>query len=109
VLPKYGFVSEEPSRRFRTLIVALINALAAAQPTHPEGRKVSWEEYVSSTDSDVAHIDEAFFELAHQVAALAAVDGAVVLNKRFELLGSGAEIGGGPPGVALGGGGGGGE
>ena len=99
VLRKYGFVSEEPSRRFGTLLVALINALAAAQPTHPEGRTVSWEDYVSSTDGDVAQIDEAFFELAHQVAGLAAVDGAVVLNKRFELLGFGAEIGGDLPPV----------
>jgi hypothetical protein len=95
--PKYAFASEEPSRRFRTLIVALINALAAAQQTDPDGRKVGWEEYVSSTSSDVAQIDEAIFELAHQVAGLAAVDGAVVLNKRFELLGFGAEIGGDLP------------
>jgi hypothetical protein len=99
VRPKYGFASEEPRRRFPTLIVALINALAAAQPTHPERRTVGWEEYVSSTDGDVAQIDEAIFELAHQVAGLAAVDGAVVLNKRFELLGFGAEIGGDLPGV----------
>ena len=97
VLPKYAFASEEPRRRFRTLIVALINALAAVQRTDPERRKVGWEEYVSSTSSDVAQIDEAIFELAHQVAGLAAVDGAVVLNKRFELLGFGAEIGGDLP------------
>jgi DisA bacterial checkpoint controller nucleotide-binding len=99
VLPKYAFASEEPRRRFRTLIVALINALAAAQRTDPERRKVGWEEYVSSTSSDVAQIDEAIFELAHQVAGMAAVDGAVVLDKRFELLGFGAEIGGDLPAV----------
>jgi DisA bacterial checkpoint controller nucleotide-binding len=99
VLPKYAFASEEPSRRFRTLIVALINALAAAHRTDLEGGKVGWEEYVSSTSSDVAQIDEAIFELANQVAGLAAVDGAVVLDKRFELLGFGAEIGGDLPAV----------
>ncbi|MGH7788787.1 MAG: putative sensor domain DACNV-containing protein [Candidatus Binatia bacterium] len=99
VRPKYGFASEEARRRFRTLIVGLINALAAAQPTHPEGRKVGWEEYKSSTDGRIAQIDEAIFELAHQVAGLAAVDGAVVVNKRFELLGFGAEIGGDLPAV----------
>jgi hypothetical protein len=99
VVPKYGFASEEPRRRFRTLIVALMNALAAAQPTHPERRTVGWEEYASSTDGGVAQIDEAIFELAHQIAGLAAVDGAVVLNKQFELLGFGAEIGGDLPAV----------
>jgi hypothetical protein len=99
VRPKYGFASEEPRRRFPTLIVALMNALAAAQPTPPEPRKVGWEQYVSSTDGEVAQIDEAIFELAHQVAGFAAVDGAVVLDKRFELLGFGAEIGGDLPAV----------
>lgn len=99
VRPKYGFASEEPRGRFRTLIVALINALAAAPPAPLEGRTVGWEEYVGSTDGDVAQIDEAIFELAHQVAGLAAIDGAVVLDKRFELLGFGAEIGGDLPAV----------
>jgi len=99
VRPKYGFASEEPRRRFPTLIVALINALAAGPPTHPEGRKVGWQEYVSSTDGEVAQIDEAIFELAHQVVGLTAVDGAVVLDKRFELLGFGAEIGSDLPAV----------
>jgi hypothetical protein len=99
VLPKYGFVSEEPRGRFRTLLVELMNALAGAPPTHPEQRKIGWKHYASSTDGDVAGIDEAFFELAHQAAGLAAVDGAVVLDKRFELLGFGAEIGGDLPAV----------
>lgn len=99
VLPKYAFVSEEPRRRFRTLVLALMEALAAAQPTHPELPTVGWKEYVSSKDGDVARIDEAIFELVHQVAGLAAVDGAVVLSKRFELLGFGAEIGGDLPAV----------
>jgi hypothetical protein len=95
VLPKYGFASEEPRRRFPTLI----NALAAAPPTLPERRKVGWQEYARSTDGEVAQIDEAIFELAHQVVGLAAVDGAVVLDKRFELLGFGAEISGDLPAV----------
>jgi hypothetical protein len=98
VRPKYRFASEEPSRRFRTLVVALMNALAAARP-RPEGGTIGWDDYVRSTDRDVAAIDEAVFELAHQVAGLAAVDGAVVLDKRFALLGFGAEIGGDLPPV----------
>ena len=99
VLPKYGFASEEPRRRFRTLIVALMDALAAAPPTHPAPRTVGWQDYVNSADCEVARIDEAIFELAHQLVGLAAVDGAVVLDKRFQLLGFGAEIGGALPAV----------
>ena len=60
---------------------------------------MGWEEYVSSTDGAVAQIDEGIFELEHHVAGLAAVDGAVVLTKRFELLGFGAEIDGALPAV----------
>jgi len=37
-------------------------------------------------------MDETLFEKAHLLADLTLVDGAVVLNRRFELLGFGAEI-----------------
>ena len=94
---KYGFAPEEPRRRFRTLMVALMNALAASHPEHPHRRTVGWEQYAISTDGGIAQLDEAFFELANLIAGLAAIDGAVVLNKRFELLGFGAEIGGDLP------------
>ena len=68
-------------------------------PNQAERRTVGWQDYVNSTDGEVAQIDEAIFELAHQAAGLAAVDGAVVLNTRFELLGFGAEIRGDLPAV----------
>jgi hypothetical protein len=99
ILPKYGFAPEEPRRRFRTLIVALMNALAASHPRHPERHLVGWEQYATSTDGGIAQLDEAFFELSHFIAGLAAIDGAVVLNKRIELLGFGAEIAGDLPAV----------
>jgi hypothetical protein len=37
-------------------------------------------------------LEEAVVELAQLMASLAAVDGAVVMNRRFELLGFGGEI-----------------
>jgi hypothetical protein len=40
----------------------------------------------------IADLDEAIFELSHLIAGLADVDGAVVMTKRFELLGFAAEI-----------------
>ncbi|HEY8518178.1 MAG TPA: hypothetical protein VIS07_21925 [Candidatus Binatia bacterium] len=98
ILPKYRFAPEEPRRRFRTLMVALLNALAASHPPEP-GRRVGWQEYASSHDGGIAQLDEALFELAHLIASCAAIDGAVVLNKRFEMLGFGAEIGGDLPAV----------
>lgn len=92
---KYTFADEEPRQRVRTLTVRLMNALAEAygqrklnEPT------VGWNEYMTSRDLTVTHLDEAIFEMAHLIARLFAVDGAVVLTKRFELLGFGGEISG---------------
>lgn len=71
---KYTFQEGPARRRYRTLMQAALEALVRGQ------------------NGDV--FDEAIFEIAALVASLADVDGAVVLNKRFEILGFGAEIGG---------------
>ncbi len=39
-------------------------------------------------------VERAIFEISRLVAGLAAVDGAVVLSKRFDLIGFGAEVSG---------------
>ena len=83
---KYGFFDEEPRRRYRTLILSVMRALA--QPTDD-----------AETRARLAALDEAVFELGHLIAGLADVDGAVVLTKRFEVLGFGAEIAGHLPEV----------
>ena len=94
---KHAFVDGEPRRRFRTLIVRIMNRLAQSHGRGEEAaypRAVGWEEYVWSEDRELAELDEAIFEFAHLVAGLAAVDGAVVMTRRFELLGFGGEISG---------------
>jgi hypothetical protein len=78
---KYGFRDDAPRRRFRALLVQIITH--KTQPEH--ARK--------------GDLDEALFEMSHLIAALADIDGAVVLTKRFELLGFGAEIAGDLPQV----------
>lgn len=89
-------------RRFRALIVEVMNRLAETHgrdgaPSY--SRAVGWEEYRITTDEVTGALDEAIFELAHLIAALSAVDGAVAMTKRFELLGFGAEISGELPAV----------
>jgi hypothetical protein len=92
---KYRFADEEPRQRVRTLIVRLMNALAEAYGQHEFGEQtVGWREYMTSRDPLIIELDEAIFEMAHLIAGLFAVDGAVVLTKRFELLGFGGEISG---------------
>ncbi len=79
---KYAFCDEEPRRRYRTVILSVLRGLAGA-----------------AGGASLAALDEAVLELGHLIAALADVDGAVVLSKRFELLGFGAEIAGPLPEV----------
>jgi uncharacterized membrane protein len=99
---KYRFSEGEPRRRFRTLIVRTMNRLAQAHGSADDTTidavsdpsAVGWREYQESNDKEVAALEEAIMEVAHLVAALATTDGAVVMSKRYELLGFGGEISG---------------
>jgi DNA integrity scanning protein DisA with diadenylate cyclase activity len=99
---KYRFLEGEPRRRFRTLIVETMNRLAQAYGSPsgtlvdevPNPRTVGWREYQESNDQEVADFEEAIMEVAHLVAALSTSDGAVVMSKRYELVGFGGEISG---------------
>ena len=92
---KCGFVDEEPSRRFRTLLVKIANELAElyGSPENP-GKKAGWTEYLTSKNRTLYRLDESLFEWAHLVAGMTQVDGAVMLTHRLELIGFGAQISG---------------
>ena len=87
---KYAFCEEEPRRRYRTLIVAKLRALASAARRSPAPSQAA----DLRREAQLFAADEALLELSSLIAALANVDGAVVLTLRFELLGFGCEIGG---------------
>lgn len=92
---KYKFTGEESRSRFRSLIVRTMNTLAASNAHLSSGQPtVGWDEYGGAVGPELAALDEAIFELAHMVATLTAVDGAVLVTQRFELLGFGGEIAG---------------
>jgi hypothetical protein len=91
---KYKFIDEEPRRRFRTLIVDVMSELARSYAGTPARDPVGWGDYEASSDRRLTGLDEAIFEVAHLIAGLTAVDGAVVMTQRFELLGFGGEISG---------------
>jgi hypothetical protein len=98
---KYPFRDEEPRRRIFSLTVRIMNELVRLHPvseTQTEPR-VGWAEYEASEDSRLIALDEALFEVAHLIAMLADVDGAVVMTDRLEILGFGAEISGALPEV----------
>ena len=98
---KHRFVDEEPRRRYAALMVRTLNALAeVCAPLVAPGAKVGWNEHTSLADPLVAELDEALYEVAHLIAALADIDGAVVMTRRFEILGFGGVIAGELPDVA---------
>ena len=78
-------------------VIPLVRAMNVLAQTHgrkmtEEPKPVGWAEYEASSSAIFSSLDEAIFEVAHLIAALSAVDGAVVITKRFELLSFGAEI-----------------
>ncbi len=94
---KYALHDAPARRRFQALVQTILKAVAerAAASGQPGGL----ESYRSDFDPRIAELDEALFEMSHLIASLANVDGAVVLTKRFEILGFGAEIAGALPPV----------
>jgi hypothetical protein len=91
---KYQFLEYESRQRFRSLTLRIMNTLAEIHGVARPGKLVGWQEYVTSKNETIALLDEAIFDVAHFIAALSAVDGAVVITKRQELLGFGGVISG---------------
>jgi hypothetical protein len=89
---KYAFEEEEPRRRHRTLVLAAMRALARSAAVSALDHAAGWKDYANEMREPFPAIDEAIFEVSHLLAGLADVDGAVVMNMRWEVLGFGAEI-----------------
>src|SRR4029453_565208 len=81
---KYVFDDEEPRRRILTLMITITNELARVQGD--SSRAIGWGAYQASRLRTLVDMDEALFEVAHLVADLAAVDGAVLMTDCFEIL-----------------------
>jgi hypothetical protein len=94
---KYAFRDTPSRRRFRSLMLTILQTLAERAATR--GREADVDLYRLDDHPRLAELDEALFEMSSLIAALADVDGAVVLTKRFEILGFGAEIAGNLPTV----------
>lgn len=97
----YRFAEGRSRSSFPHLIVKLLNRLAQLHgdsDVHPV-KPVGWREFEETTDDEITTLDEALFELAHLLGGLAAVDGALVLNKHHDLLGFGGMVAGRLPEV----------
>jgi hypothetical protein len=97
---KYRFRAASTQRSYADLIVSILSRLATIHGADPRGHEpVGWREFESTADAELTRLDEAVFETAHLIAALASADGAVVLNKQHDLLGFGGMIAGRLPAV----------
>jgi len=85
---KYRFDQSEPSRRYRTLLLQMLDRLAAGTTN----ASVDWSDFAGDTSTDLDKLEQSIFEMSRVIAGLAAIDGAVVLDKAFALLGFGAEV-----------------
>ncbi len=90
---KYQFREDETRQRLVKLILQTLQILTES-PSHETapGEKLGWQEYVASSSGPLSLFEEAIFEVAHQLADFAAVDGAVVLTNRSRMLGFGGMI-----------------
>lgn len=85
---KYRFGADEPARRYQTLLSRIVEAISLG------GTKssIGWSDFASDDGAHFEELERAVFEQSRLIANLTAIDGAVVLDKRFSLLGYGAEV-----------------
>jgi DisA bacterial checkpoint controller nucleotide-binding len=68
-----------------------LGILAAVAETTPKS-SVGWVDFASNESAHFAALEQDVFELSRVLANLTAIDGALVLDKRFGMLGFGAEV-----------------
>jgi len=85
---KYSLAQDEPAHRYRTLLFQILEAVAATTSK----ASVGWSDFASNQSPRFEQLEQAVFEQSRVLANLTAIDGALVLDKRFSVLGFGAEV-----------------
>lgn len=88
---KYRFAEGESRSRYQRMLIRAVRRLTELAQRN-QMFSVGWEDYQKIADAELSELDEGFFEFAHFLADLMTVDGALVINKRYELIGFGAEL-----------------
>ena len=85
------FCDDDSTLRFRRVMLALMKR--ARQVGQALGfAVVTYADYERMQDAELAQIEESLIEFAHLLADLMSVDGSLVLDRSFRLIGFGAEI-----------------
>jgi hypothetical protein len=85
---KYRFAESEPARRYRTLLFQILDRVASRTTK----ASVGWSDFALDDSLELERLERAVFEMSRVIGGLAAIDGAVVLDKRLQLVGFGAEV-----------------
>ncbi len=85
---KYSIAQDEPSHRYHGLLLRILEVIAASTSK----TSVGWADFVANASPELAKLEQAVFEWSRVIANLAAIDGAVVLDKRLGVLAFGAEV-----------------
>lgn len=85
---KYRFQQDEPAHRSRTVLFRILDRLAAVS----DKSSVDWSDFAADSSAELEGLEQSIFELSRVMANLTAIDGALVLDKRFSVLGFGAEV-----------------
>ena len=64
---KYAFRDDEPRRRYRSLILAVMRELSlAGAAMQPPAERIGWDAYRASTLASIVALDEAILEMSHK-------------------------------------------
>jgi len=85
---KYRFGQDEPSHRYRTLLFQILDAVSATTAKS----SVGWSDFALDASGNLEKLEQSVFEMSRLIANLTSIDGAVVLDKRFGMVGFGAEV-----------------
>lgn len=85
---KYAFSEAEPPRRYRTLLLQILDRVAS----RTSKASVGWFDFALDESLELEKLERGVFELSRVIGGLAGIDGAVVLDKRLQLVGFGAEV-----------------
>jgi DisA bacterial checkpoint controller nucleotide-binding len=85
---KYSLGQDEPSHRYRSLLLRILEAVARSTTK----ASVGWADFAASESIELMALEQEVFELSRVLANLTAIDGALVLDKRLGVLGFGAEV-----------------
>ncbi len=87
---KYAMSEVSDRGRYQKLLRQLLRELV----TSGSATRFDWQHFLAADSPELEAVERAIFEFSGLIAGLSSVDGAVVLDKRFELMGFGAEVSG---------------